>query len=503
MFESWFPQDKTTLRKLLWFRTAWEKAGPAPTPSDPLNTFVGSIVRFLSNRALPVVKLEANFTPIQNLNGQDAPYPPGGGKNLFDPDSTGHEWVNTNNVIAEQSQAKSVRIPTTAGQTYSLSVKETVSGNVIEICFLDSQDNVLRRWATSISTVRVLNNVTAPENTTTLLASISTWATVSEVQLESGSTATTFAPYANECPITGHTGCDVVRDGKNLLPNILTQDNESLVVLGSTKSTLSSVYDLFLKAGSYTLSFKRTDGKSYAVYYRSQIDQSNISLAPSSSTEESFSFTLPHDDNYIFWIYKPTASGGVSPTDISKVQLELGSTASDYEAFQGTTVAISFGNTVYGCQLTVFEDGSGQVVADRAYKAFSDLTGWQYRSNQFDVSIADGKPQSEAEKPSAFITDTYETKLSGTSGSYPNDTCAWQGASANQVLLLHVRELSFTSVSDFLAARGNAHICYELATPVTIPLTAEQISTLPGVNNVWVNAATGDITVQAYGTEIV
>ena len=73
MFNAWFPQNMTTLRKLLWFRTAWEKSGSPPTPSDPLNTFVGSIVRFLSQRAKPIKSIAANFTLVQSGTGDPSP----------------------------------------------------------------------------------------------------------------------------------------------------------------------------------------------------------------------------------------------------------------------------------------------------------------------------------------------------------------------------------------------------------------------------------------------
>ena len=52
---------------------------------DPFNTFKGQIIRFMAKEAKPIKKITAPFAPAQNLNGQDAPYPPGGGKNLLDP----------------------------------------------------------------------------------------------------------------------------------------------------------------------------------------------------------------------------------------------------------------------------------------------------------------------------------------------------------------------------------------------------------------------------------
>ena len=53
-------------------------------------------------------------------------------------------------------------------------------------------------------------------------------------QLESGSSATAFAPYSNICPITGHTGANVVRTGKNLFNKNMPNQNVGHALTPST-----------------------------------------------------------------------------------------------------------------------------------------------------------------------------------------------------------------------------------------------------------------------------
>ena len=69
---SMFPYDNkwTPMKKLVWLRGNPAGGGGG---SDPLNTFTGAIVRFLAKKAKPIVKLEANFTPIQSGTGDPSP----------------------------------------------------------------------------------------------------------------------------------------------------------------------------------------------------------------------------------------------------------------------------------------------------------------------------------------------------------------------------------------------------------------------------------------------
>ena len=378
MFENWFPQDMTTLRKLLWFRTAWEKSGKPPTPSDPLNTFAGSIVRFFSHRALPVVKLEANFTPIQSGTGDPSP------------------------------------------------------------------DNIR--------------------------------------------------------PISGHTGCDVVRTGKNLLPT------QELVKTGSTYYIGGSNYYFLLKAGTYAMSEVGT--KAY-LYWRKKGTSDNNVIHAQNANEGTF--TLTEDCEVRFWYYTSAAD-----PSFTNIMLNLGSTAEPYEPYSGTTVSISFGTTVYGGKLTVFEDGSGQIDVDHFLyvydgtepfnKSSSALNGFynnlqSYQPHDWPVMANYSSILQIADEISSMFTMTKDGNAYKQNYGY----CYLDSGMNFNVPpeIFGTTTDSFkTKLAELYAAGTPVSVWAKIKTPFTIPLTASQINTLVGENVVWVNDATGDITVQAYGTEI-
>jgi len=55
--------------------------------------------------------------------------------------------------------------------------------------------------------------MSAPEGASFVRISLRTYGVALWVQLESGSTATSYSPYSNICPISGWTGCEVKHSG--------------------------------------------------------------------------------------------------------------------------------------------------------------------------------------------------------------------------------------------------------------------------------------------------
>ena len=212
MFESWpelwgcgYSGYRTTLRKFLWFRTV--TGGNAPQ----YDTVIGRIVSFLTQRIAPL-KIEADLSPIQDLHGQDAPWPPGGGKNKISP--TIHNLAVSSGVVVSNADYRSLIAEVTGGETYMLS-RDVISGNrfrvygtetvpsegvhVTNIAISASFDSALSLQLDIPSGIKyILVYLANDESTIT-----------SKIQLELGTTVTSFSPYSNECPISGHTGAEV------------------------------------------------------------------------------------------------------------------------------------------------------------------------------------------------------------------------------------------------------------------------------------------------------
>ena len=53
---------------------------------------------------------------------------------------------------------------------------------------------------------------------------------------------------------------------------------------------------------------------------------------------------------------------------------------------------------------------------------------------------------------------------------------------------VRIRDDSYTTPTELITALTGSKLVYELATPVTVQLTAQQMTTLLGQNNVWSDA---------------
>ena len=251
-------------------------------------------------------------------------------------------------------------------------------------------------------------------------------------------------------PITGWTGAKMTRAGKNLLRHVVTNvvsaygltlipnDDGSVRITGTptngstpvllSRQTLSQG-DWILPAGTYTINRGSLSAN----------DKVYLQVVPFSGT------TLFSRNTAIPYTYAENKSIrfidiGVNPNDGNAIdftiypQLELGSTATAYEPYNGSTYSITFpsaAGTVYGGTLDVV---NGELVVDRAQIA-------NYNGETL---------------PGEWISDrdVYAAGASPTTG---------------------------------------AQVVYELATPITYQLTPQEISTIIGTNTIY--ADTGDTSV--------
>ena len=155
----------------------------------------------------------------------------------------------------------------------------------------------------------------------------------------------------NVRPITGWTGANVTRTGKNLL------DVESFTLVKSSARTKAINFS-FLPAGTYTFSVNvtaNTATKNTQLAIRNMQSSNYIAIKtltiPAGGTgsfSTSFTANIPFSYIYAFMSSSDVETASVTIEDI---QLEVGSTASTYEQYRGTTISISWqteAGTVYG-----------------------------------------------------------------------------------------------------------------------------------------------------------
>ena len=317
----------------------------------------GEIVSFETDSENVFTKLQVDLDPIQDLNGYDAPWVGGAGKNKF--------YFSA----IQQSNPR--------GLTYTRTENEiTISGTttgVSDAYFWDAMDGYdglyLPNGTYTITATGLTGSMKCvfsgsgrngvqysellpsyPSKTVTItdgtqpfsyfvIRTTSTGETVNtkvKLQIESGSSATSWTPYENICPISGHDSVDVEHTGKNLL-------DSSSFVQGSIYSDTGIEYYVTtrvrspyirLLAGQYTISSANGfDSIVYVFDENKQLMQSESFMSWQSSPHTySISGT-----RFIRVIFRKTDNSVITPSELTGEQLELGTTATAYEPYTEQT----------------------------------------------------------------------------------------------------------------------------------------------------------------------
>lgn len=325
-------------------------------------------------------------------------------------------------------------------------------------------------------------------------------------QIELGSTATSYAPYSNECPISGWTGAEIEQRRKNLF-DVSSIEQGTINAYGADQPSSARVRSGFvnvLGALRYVLSIQSGYTCDYVFFYNGQKSLINYIQMPSNKT-----FMAPDNCEYTRFTFLNINSATVTPSEIDEVQLEIGSTATDYEPYTGNQISVTFpteagdSGTVYGGTLTLNPDRTGTLVVDRADVDMGTLS-WVVNSTTKNGKyrctsngIADVvKRQRDTTVAANILCEKYATL------SFDTVWNEYTGVSINANGNIDVYDPNYNtsgSAADFKSSVSGTRFIYELASPQTYQLTAEQVSgiltTLYGQNNIW--ADTGDVTITA------
>lgn len=472
-----------------------------------VNSASGDIASFSDGADnMPIKQLTVNVEPVQDLHGQDAPYPPGGGKNFcalndFTTTKRGVTFAYVNGKLIINGTPESAgwfsigeRLTLPAG-TYTVSY--TVSGNnpAVKIGFdnfggyiqFNATGTQQRTFTLSEETTGVFDlntsQTTAYANTEAL------------IQIEVGSSATAWTPYSNICPITGWMGAKVQGCGVNVWDEVTkpgTFDNSTGVYNPDRTDIICT-----------NTPIKVTPSTSYYLAFPSGVMGGNVYFYDSNMSFLSVTFnnankvvTMPSGCGYVNIsfgsIYGPTYNNNIS--------FNYPSTATDYEPYQGSTYDITFpteAGTVYGGSLDVT---NGVLTVDRAMVDLGTLT-WRYETQtslarpRFAASLMDGAPKSPYWAKNA-LTSIY--KCGSSVGQHDVDFefgIATASSSGNSTI--YVTDSRYTDATTFKAAMSGVQLVYELATPIIYQLTPQEIRTLLGTNNIWADAGPVDVEYRA------
>lgn len=449
-----------------------------------INTASGEIASFPDGAdGVPMKSLGVSIQPIQSLNGYSSPWPAGGGKNLFNADAGANGYIdNSGAVVSRSYQFASDYIAVTAGSSYTISAASQMSN--IGIAYFDSNkaiilpraDNAYRQTltitpATGVAYVRFWIN----KDTSTDLNPTNVKETY-KVQFEAGSSATSYAPYSNICPISGRTGLSVYRTGINVW------DEQWEVGTLAWANGSNAVANDRIRSKNYipcvpntTYYFKAP--KALNVFY---YDASKTFIKYEPSAVANGTKTTP-DNAYFIRFFMSPAYGTTYNHDIS---INYPSTDTDYHAYQGTTYAIDWttqAGTVYGGTLDVV---TGLLTVDIVY--FTD----KWKNGAGATSLGSYTRRS--------FTHAVKSK-------YPNyvktpicNVANYKAKFTEDSLHFYVNSAATNNIIVFLPndtdGETDIQVCYELATPLTYQLTAQEVETLKGQNHVWSDAGDVDLT---------
>jgi hypothetical protein len=279
----------------------------------------------------------------------------------------------------------------------------------------------------------------------------------------------------NVRPISGRTQSIITKTGKNVC--------SSAYVYNGTGQYATVLYcDGDLKPNTtYTFSFVTNSGNTY--YTNDNVFASTVVV---SGTGNRISFTATTKSTlakvagqYIegqgYMILKNSISQPNTPS-FTDVQVEVGSTATTYEPYTGETITIQLGQTVYGGVLDVT---SGVLTMNKVGVDMGGLE-WTYQNTagRFYIDLADLLPPTS--DSIAFSGSASNCKVVASNRrDVETDPVLFVFAGQNRV---YSKNFTDTSLEAFQTTMNGQILCYELAAPVSIPLTAQNITLLHGDN---------------------
>ena len=481
------------------------------------STVTGPIASFPDGADdIPVKSLLCTIAPVQDLHGYDNPWPAGGGVNAMPCPTASTVTENGVTITTDGNGRFSISGQNTSGSYMDIVFSLTAftipsfehsyfylfnskAESDLAFVFMNGETDV-ENWALSVqnrvSEYNAMKGATCNALVFRFAPTFNDTLTLSPMICDNGS-ETSFTPYSNICPISGHTDADVVRTGKNLL-GVETLYAENTLYSTSGSSSANSNYNSYrIKAVAnqpVTLSAIPADTNFiYRVLLFNTAMDFVSSLADNISGTAGTRKTATVTPSFDGWII---VCARKSATD---KQVEVGSTATSYEPYQGNTYHVSWqseAGTVYGGTLDVV---SGLLTVTMASVDLGTLT-WSlvFSSVGANRRFATNGIMPVVKKPantsvvSNALCSNYKTVSVNASWTESSDNVVDVEVTGT-LIILDTSKIGYT-VKQFKTAMSGVYLVYELATPQTYQLTAQEVNTLVGENVMW-HDANGDTTV--------
>lgn len=298
--------------------------------------------------------------------------------------------------------------------------------------------------------------------------------------------------------ISGWTGAKLTRCGKNLIPTInssFSNNGVSFTLNINGSITATGAKTGYSGGNGISVSAVAFRGKTLTIttpnpiYIKVGLKLTNTSGETSyidaPHMEGSYTFTMPEDANTMAYNFYVNTSGAFSYTFYP--QLELGSTATAYEPYQGDTYSADFGQTVYGGTL---DWNTGVMTVDKAFVEYDGSAdeNWLTQTTatdgyrRFRIVPGNAEPNTDSANVAYAVSNMY--KAVSPNGTYSKTT----GVCVNQnELMIYDADRATLTVDGWKAwlSEHPVQIVYKLATPTTIQLTPQEIKQLQGANTLY------------------
>ena len=531
-----FPDNWSTLKRLVWSRLLL-------AAKYTYSTFTGSIARFLSPSSNPVKSIVCNIEPVQDLHGYDNPWPAGGGKNQFNIDDplgwgggpsggeisvsgvtislkivgfgltryyhlqhlVGNQTVTFSGTSSKPQARTFIRLRKMDDSGWMTSSDASISGftynSVYDGWYSDLGDNLQFSKKAVIPECLYWNAGVGYNNVSVTTGDTET---ISYFQIEAGSTATSFAPYSNICPISGFTGLNVYGTGKNMIDDGYSSSYTNVV---------------FLPVGTYYLQAFVTESPSqHTTKPQVYVNGSWVNVTPSYSADDGAISITGSDFGWLWNNAMQTITitkGGYfircnrNDNAMQTRRLSLSTEQqTDFAEYVGTTLPVSWqseAGTVYAGYLSIDKDGNTKVTGTYAGVDMSTLT-YQLHSN---TSFRQGWQivgYGSIAAPASSTNDNIhaissEFKSTSYNATWTPYIIAPQNSNGTGAVVTFPPN-SYSTGEEVATALDGVQLVYELKEPVTYTLSSVTVpSTVQGENNWW-HDANGNITVEAIGTPI-
>lgn len=459
----------------------------------PAKDASGAVATFESEfEDAPLKSCIVRVEPVQDLHGYDSPWPAGGGTNQWDEELEIGSFDSHGNPTTSSSYMRSKNyIPLIPNATYYFTRPSIIAWVYY---YTDTDYIEYVQLGSGVKTFTPPSNATRAK----FLVATSTYGTTynHDIAINYPSSVTTYSPYSNICPISGFTGCEVQRTGKNLakLPTSGGRTNSGITWTYNADGTATATGTATFNSWAYspTIQFSIPEGTytlSVSEPFRPILYINHERVKDSTTRYRTFTVTETATIGINISVLK-----GTTINTATGIQLELGSTATPYVPYTGQTYPIAFpteAGTVYGAYVDVT---GGELVVDRAMVDLGTLN-WVKNANSRYGYAGTHTPQKRSGITN-IICDTLKTSTSSSASSM--EAYSIKGRSYDSLLFARIED--DMTQTQFMEWMNGKYAVYELAEPIHYPLTPTEIKTLLGINNIWSN--TGDTSVEYFMPDV-